>query len=199
MDPMNANGPLEPGTKSDFITIQRLLPGSPTRAYSHVLYLHYNRWVAEFNCVYDEHRDRMGDCFVRRTNRNLRQSLASPIELRSVLEEQLPPEHVRDPQTFGIYMQRGPIDVRLMREEDDEGNRFLQIVLLCTGLVDGPYLIKLIAKRWDIDRTEEEETLTDDERMRLGISDQDWVSFSGEFIDAMEVDVSNANANTNGN
>ena len=195
-DPRATIAPIGPGERTDMITIQRLLrrPPVPAAEMSHVIYFDYNLWHAEFFCIYDEARDRIEEVIVKRTNAALRACLATPAELASALHERLTTTQARDPAYFNMFMERGPIDMRMMPQKDDAGHRFIEIAILCTSFGHGPEVVRFAGKQWSVNMTEEEELLTNDERRRLEIDDSDWRIWAGQDPDE---DNDDAGANQN--
>ena len=194
MDPRSPGAPIGPGEKTDFISIQALLsrpPGETPRP-SHILYFHYSSWDAEFNCTYNEDTQWIEGIRIRRMNENLRAWIARPAEFEYGLYERLSSSQSRDPFLINMYMQRGPVDVRMMRERDDEGNRFIEVNVMCRSTGNGPWVIRLAGKLWNANMTEEEELLTNNERRRLGITDIDWTLWAGQDLDD---DMDDAGAN----
>lgn len=105
---------------------------------------------------------------------------------------QISAEHPNPSHVVDYYLLRGPINVRTVNQTDDEGNRFLEATVLCRSIGHGPYCIKLVGKRWNVNMTEEEELLTDNERRTLGIGDEEWLRWSGNTR-FMEEEVDGAN------
>ena len=70
------------------------------------------------------------------------------------------------------------MDVRMRPERDDEGNRFIEVAVLCKSTGNGPWVIRFAGKLWDVDMTERDELLTNSERRRLSINDSDWTLWS---------------------
>lgn len=91
-------------------------------------------------------------------------------------------------------MERGPLDVRMRPEKDDEGNRFIEVAVLCRSTGSGPWVIRFAGKLWNVNMTEEEELLTNSERRRLAINDSDWTLWGGQDPDE---DMDDAGANQN--
>ena len=152
---------------------------------THVIYFHYNSWDAEFYCHYDEAMDWIEDVSIKRMNRSLRAWLADPEEFESALLDSLPPSEAADPSIMNEYLRRGPLDVRMRPEKDDEGNRIIQVCMMCRSVGHGAFIIRFAGKLWDPDLEEvEDELLTNSERRRLGVTDSHWTVWGGQDPDA---------------
>ena len=175
-----------PGEKTDFINIQRLLPqrGNQTQRPSHIIYIHYNNLEAELWCNYDEARNQIGDYHIKRINSQLQYWLASPTQLEYALYERLSSGETRDHERIHMFLQQGPLEVRMRPERDDNGNRFIEVNLLCRNTNNYPWTLRLAGKLWNVNMTEEEELLTNNERQKLRINDVDWLLWGGQDQDA---------------
>ena len=185
LDPTSPIAPIGIGERTDFINIQRLLPrllSQPDRL-SHLVYFHYHSWDAELWCNYDEDRDWIEEVRVKRISNSLQAWIASPREFEYALHDQLSRADSRDPSLVNLYVQQGPLDVRMRPERDDEGNRFIEVNLMCRSTGNGPWMIRFAGKLWHVGMTAEEELLTNSERRRLGISDSDWLLWAGQDPD----------------